>query len=96
MTQLSDLIPNFERLHQVGGRTAWKYLPQTEKQRGLLSSLASRLDTSRLDRGAAAMLINHLLKLQSEAAAMGRYAPGDGREMGGDSDCWNGMEDFEQ
>ena len=54
-----EILDRAVDLHQVEGRMEWKYKPMTDKQWGILEPHLPDALREHIDRGAAAMLIQH-------------------------------------
>ena len=55
-----DTIEMAVKLHSSPGRSAWKYLPMTDKQKKILSPHIEQKDFVNIDRGAAMMMIESI------------------------------------
>ena len=60
MNPLREFVIRLVKLHDVPGRDPWKYLSQTAKQRAFNAALLQEIpEVADLDRGGAALLIQH-------------------------------------
>jgi len=66
-----EILERAVELHQIEGRMEWKYLPMTDKQWEILEPHLPEAMREHIDRGAAAMLIQHKFDEDRYARAYG-------------------------